>query len=289
MATEQTASIVTLHQPARAKTPAERQKAYRDRLKAKRAVVEILPPVAEKPVLSDLVAPAPKPPAPSNGTGKINTVALPRPDASTVLKGTALGLAIVGICMNGHFAHGLGSTGTAGWLFAAIGVAADLVALAIPTCAARRWQAHQRGSALAGWLVWSATLLFAIIASIGFASTSISDVTLSRASRVTPAVTVAQASLADATSARDRECKGGTGKFCREREATVVERQKVLDAAMHSIMQTADPQAEAVARIVAWLTGGSVRPTADDLVMLRLILLALLPQLGGVLLMIGRK
>jgi hypothetical protein len=31
-----------------------------------------------------------------------------------------------------------------------------------------------------------------------------------------------------------------------------------------------------------------LRPTGDDFAMLRLILLALLPQLGGILLMVGR-
>jgi hypothetical protein len=41
------------------------------------------------------------------------------------------------------------------------------------------------------------------------------DVTLSRASRVTPAVATAKAALDYAMSARDRECKGGVGKFCR--------------------------------------------------------------------------
>jgi hypothetical protein len=79
----------------------------------------------------------------------------------------------------------------------------------------------------------------ALTAGLGFASSNISDVTLARASRVTPAVTSAQAALEDAMAARDRECKGGLGKFCREREAAVA------------------------------------------------ILLALLPQIGGLLMVVG--
>ena len=43
-------------------------------------------------------------------------------------------------------------------------------------------------------------------------------------------MTVAQAALADVTAARDRECKGGVVKFCREREASVTERRQTLDA-----------------------------------------------------------
>jgi hypothetical protein len=84
-----------------------------------------------------------------------------------------------------------------------------------------------------GWAVWAVTFVFAVTAGIGFASTDITDVTLSRASRITPLVVAAQAALGDAMSARDRECKGGVGRFCREREAAVNERRQAFDAAFH--------------------------------------------------------
>ncbi len=209
--------------------------------------------------------------------------------SSILLQAAALALAAVGMAMNGWFAHSLGSSSIAGWMFLAVGVTADLVALVMPTCAARLWQARHRASALAGWLVWVMTFVFAVTAGIGFASTNISDVTLARASRVTPAVQAAQTSLSDAMAARDRECKGGVGKFCREREAAVAERRQALDAAMGAVSQTADPQTEAAIKLVAWLSHGLVKPSADDFVMLRLILLALLPQIGGILLMVGRR
>jgi hypothetical protein len=128
-----------------------------------------------------------------------------------------------------------------------------------------------------------------VTAGIGFASENIADVTLTRASRPTPAVAATQAALTDAMVARDRECKGGVGKFCRERESAVTERRQALDAARHAVEQSADPQAMAAVRIVAWLTFGELHPTSDDFAMLRLILIALLPQLGGVLLMVGRQ
>lgn len=89
-------------------------------------------------------------------------------------------------------------------------------------------------------------------------------------------------------AARDRECKGGVGKFCRDREAEVAERRQVLDSAMASVGQTADPQTEAAIKLVAWVSHGLLRPAADDFAMLRLVLLALLPQIGGILLMVGR-
>jgi hypothetical protein len=137
--------------------------------------------------------------------------------------------------------------------------------------------------------VWVLTFVFAVTAGIGFASTNITDVTLARASRVTPAVAAAQAALSDAMSARDRECKGGVGKFCRERELAVNERRQALDTAMQAVGQTADPQTDAAIRIVAWASHGSLQPTGNDFAMLRLVLLALLPQIGGILLIVGRS
>jgi hypothetical protein len=104
---------------------------------------------------------------------------------------------------------------------------------------------------------------------------------------VTPAVQVARAALADAMARA--ECKGEVGKFCREREAAVNERHQALDTAIHSVEQAADPQTEAAIRIVAWVTHGALQPTGNDFAMLRLFLLALLPQIGGILLTVGRS
>jgi hypothetical protein len=195
---------------------------------------------------------------------------------------------LVGITMNGWFARSLGSSDIAGWLFLGIGIAADACALALPTCAAKQWRAHSRGAAMAGWLVWLATLAFALTAGIGFASVNISDVTTARAGHVTPAVTAAQGALSDAQGARDRECKGGIGKFCRQREDAVTAARADLEAAMHKIEAQADPQVEAAIGMVSWLSHGYLAPSPKDFAMLRLVLLALLPQLGGILLMVAR-
>ena len=156
------------------------------------------------------------------------------------------------------------------------------------TRAARAWQARHRATALAGWMVWLATFVFATMAGIGFASTNIADVTMVRASRSTPAVTAAQGALADAMRSRDAECKGGVGRYCREREASVVDRRQALDAAMRQVEQTADPQTTAATKLVSWVTAGAISPNENDFGMLRLALLCLLPQLAGVLLMVGR-
>lgn len=269
MATDQsTSTVVRLHRPM---TNAERQRAYRQRQKA-----------AAQPASS---APVPAPPL--TVTPKV-AVTPSRQIAPALLTLAAFGLAGVGLTMNTWFATSLGSTEIAGWLFAGIGVAADLVALAIPSCAARSWHARQRGTAAAGWLIWLAAFAFALIASVGFASVNIADTSQARASRTTPATEAAKLALSDAMATRDRECASGTGKNCRVREDAVIERRRLFDQAMHTIEQTADPQIVAASQVVAWLSFGTMRPNGNDFAMLRLILLALLPQIGGILLMIAR-
>jgi hypothetical protein len=265
-------SVVQLLHPIKPKTGAERARAYRQR-KAAKAVVQASPAPIITPV-------------------KVRPVTMAEREralAPILLTVAAFGLAVVGITMNGWFARSLGSSDVAGWLFLAIGVAADLVALVMPCCAANNWHARQRGTAAAGWAIWLATFAFALTAGIGFASVNITDVTASRAARVTPAVVNAQAALADAMTTRDRECNGGVGKNCRAREDAVTDRRKVLDAAMGTVERSADPQIEAATRVVTWASLGFLRPSTDDVAMLRLILLALLPQVGGILLMVARK
>jgi hypothetical protein len=316
MAEDTTASVITLHQvplKRKDKTGAARAKAYRQRKRqgAKVATAaEAEPPSSESLIPPEFLA--------ADGTITESAVALPavtarpaepvtrlaavtiRQDnkpvtptrhtlAPALLSAAALALAAVGITINGWFARSLGSSDVAGWLFLAVGVAADLVALVMPSSAAGLWHAGQRMTALVGWAVWLVTFVFAVTAGIGFASMNISDVTLARASRITPSVTSARAALEDAMTARDRECKGGVGKFCREREAAVAERRLLLDSAMTSVGQAADPQTDAAIKLVAWGSGGMLRPAPEDFAMLRLILLALLPQIGGVLLMVARN
>ena len=311
MADDTTASVIPLHQVPlkKNKTEAARSKADRPRKKpkAKAAITteaepssseSLIPPeflpVAgsiDEPVAAEEPVPAPAPAA----TIRQDEPATPAPAparrhlAPLLLSVAAFALGAVGITINGWFARSLGSSDIAGWLFLAVGVAADLVALVMPSCASNLWQAGHRGTALVSWAVWLMTFAFAVTASIGFASTNISDVTLARASRVTPAITTAQAALTDAMAARDRECKGGVGKFCREREAAVAERRQILDSAMTSVGQVADPQTDAAIKLVTWVSHGLLRPAAEDFAMLRLVLLALLPQVGGILLMIAGR
>lgn len=313
MADDTIASVIPLHQGSlkkKDKTAAERAKAYRQRKKQKTAPVA---PAEAEPSHSDFLIPPEF--LPGDDVIAVPAVAPPMavtchqeepvtPAAVTAhpivtpsrqylapmfLTTAALLLGAVGITINGWFARSLGASDVAGWLFLAVGVAADLVALVMPSCAAGLWQAGQRSTALVGWVVWLVTFFFAVTAGLGFASVNINDVTVARASRVTPAVAAAQAALSDAMTARDRECKDGVGKFCREREAAVAERRQILDTAMSSVGQTADPQTNAAIRLVVWSSRGLLQPAPEDFAMIRLILLALLPQIGGILMMVGRS
>lgn len=289
MADDTTATIIQLHQP-KAMTGAERSAAYRARKAARFQQPEV------KSALTVETVPVPreeiKAPIPVTDLSVTSRPVTSRPSrsiAAVTLHVAAFGLAAVGVTMNGWFARSLGSSDVAGWLFLAVGVAADLAALALPASAAQQWQARHRATAMAAWAIWLATFAFAVTAGIGFASINISDVTANRASRVTPAVTASRAALADAMAARDRECTNGVGKVCREREAVVNDRRVSLDGAMAVVGKSSDPQTDAAIHIVAWLTLGTIKPTGDDFAMLRLVLLALLPQVGGLLLMVGRK
>jgi hypothetical protein len=53
--------------------------------------------------------------------------------AGLALTAAAIGLAGTGLTMNGWFARSLGSTDFSGWLFLAVGVAADCAALVLPS------------------------------------------------------------------------------------------------------------------------------------------------------------
>jgi len=205
MAEDTTASVIPLHQiplKKRAKKATERTRAPRPRKRKAKAATSaepeslssesltssefLIPPEflhMDEAIPEQSVAPPPAAAAHPNqaATSSRDRVAL------GLLSIAALSLGAVGITINGWFARSLGSSDIAGWLFLAVGVAADLVALVMPSCAAGLWRTGQRATALVGWAVWLMTFVFAVTAGIGFASTNISDVTTARASRVTPA------------------------------------------------------------------------------------------------------
>ena len=55
------------------------------------------------------------------------------------------------------------------------------------------------------------------------------------------------------------------------------------------VERRADPQTGTATQLVAWASFGYVRPTDDDFKMFRVLLLAVVPQISGLLLMISRS
>src|SRR5271154_5267458 len=208
MADDAIASVIPLHQiplKKRDKKGVARAKVYRPRKKRAKAAASteseslssdsFIPP--EFLPTEEAISEPPVTPPSAVTSHPSEAVASSRDYLAPVLLSiAALALAAVGITINGWFARSLGSSDAAGWLFLAVGVAADLAALVLPSTAAGLWHTGQRATALVGWVVWFVTFVFAVTAGIGFASSNISDVTLVRASRVTPTVTSAQGMLA---------------------------------------------------------------------------------------------
>lgn len=63
----------------------------------------------------------------------------------------------------------------------------------------------------------------------------------------------------------------------------------LLASLQGTVEQLSDPQSDAATRLAAWVSLGAVRPSSEDFAMLRLILLVLLPQMGGLVIMVGRQ
>jgi hypothetical protein len=139
------ASTIIPLRKSKAKTGAQRARTYRQR-KQQKAKAVASPndeyPSSESLIPQDIssaVSTLAKPPAQSPNRHATdvtrNEDASSRSISQVLLLVAAFALAGVGISMNGWFARSLGSSEAAGWLFLAVGVAADLVALAMPSCA----------------------------------------------------------------------------------------------------------------------------------------------------------
>jgi len=200
-----------------------------------------------------------------------------------VLTLAALALAGTGIVINAWYARSLGSTPLAGWLFLAVGVTTDAAALTLPTIAT---MIQSRARACAAWALWALTFAFALSASLGFASVNITDTRLARTLQSNDVLATVERELARAESIADAECRR-VGPICQQRRNEVVAKQAKRDQDQSKIV--ADPQVESASRLVRWISGGHIAPSGEDVGMFRLVLMTLLPQLGGLLLMVARR
>ena len=101
--------------------------------------------------------------------------------ASALLAATALAMAAVGLVMNARFAASFGQSAEAAALLAMIGLAIDVLAVALPSVAAQLWHGRNRASAAVAASIWLVALTMSLLAATGFASTNIGDAVAGRA------------------------------------------------------------------------------------------------------------
>jgi len=100
---------------------------------------------------------------------------------SAILVVIALAIAWFGIRINAWYGAMLGRTAEASLLLAGLSVAADSLALVLPATGRMLWLDRRLGAAAMAWGLWSLTTVIALLASVGFASLNIADVTAARA------------------------------------------------------------------------------------------------------------
>lgn len=289
-------------------------------------------PVEPPPVVAAPAVPADPPPVALVVASPAAPAIAPAGSRTTavIVGGAALCLAAVGLILNAHFAASLGQTGLAAVLLAAIGLAIDMLAVALPTAASKLWQGRHRPAAFAAWLIWAGALVMMLLAGIGFASMNIGDTVAGRAKVANESVALnarlerlraerAAVSEQRGVAALEAElqrvqpsaqavwkatngCRDVTlarsGQACeavlRLREAIGTAQQRdALDADMRDAerqlaalpaIRLDDPQARTTSDLVAWLSGGLVAPTVQDIHRLRIVGLTVAPACAGLLL-----
>jgi hypothetical protein len=141
--------------------------------------------------------------------------------------------------------------------------------------------------ALGAWALWSLTFAFAVSASLGFASVNIADTRVARTTASNGVIEDDKDALRIAKDREARECRSRNGTNCRKRAEEANRQQDKLDADRSKVV--GDPQSDGASKLIRWITMDRVVPTADDFAMFRLGLLTLLPQLGGLVLMVARR
>jgi hypothetical protein len=208
-------------------------------------------------------------------------------------------VAALGVGINAQTGWRFGTTLISAATFAGLSMAADVLAIALPTVAVALWLRSRWALASAAWATWALSLALAVLASIGFVNRHVGDAAAARqavlgtAAALTAqrdaAITTARQAVAAAAASRQAECTI-RGPRCRAAEQQEQARLTELSAALALPMPAvprvadADPQLAGALRLASW---AGLTATADDLSNLRLALMALLPNLAGLVLCFG--
>jgi hypothetical protein len=213
-------------------------------------------------------------------------VVVSKPNRTLVFFAYSLG--ITGLGVNAWFTYNQGSTVVDKVLMSSLGFILEAIAFKLPQqmsslCRQRRWGGFGIAS-----IIYLPLLGFAIYNSLGFASQNFQETKTVRSERITPAVTDAMLKRDTFTASRDAECRK-RGPLCRQFEQDVISAMDAVEKAREKVSALADPQIASAAKLVAWVSMNRFHPSADDFAMLRLLLLTLLPQLGGLVLMAASR
>jgi hypothetical protein len=200
------------------------------------------------------------------------------------------------VIAHGFFALGVGINLWNAWtggpianmiLPAAMGVLAEAVMFFLPE---RTLSLPLTGKLLA-WAFLAVVTAFALTNSLRMASIISADQAMARADRQTVGTGSAESKLDKAKAARDQVCGKGLAKTkaCRDREQDVAELKGQPAEAQKKVAAQAKPESADFAKLVAWVSMGALRPAADDFDMLWLLFRTLLPQVGGLVLMLARR
>ena len=147
------------------------------------------------------------------------------PGVAAVLVIVAIGIGALAIVINGQAGWRLGGSPLASVTFAGMAMAADLLALALPTAAASLWQARRPGMAVLAWITWTLAATLTTLASVGYVELHTSDTAAGRHAIVATSAAVidqrsegiaaAQLAANAARKAREAECEV-RGPRCRD-------------------------------------------------------------------------
>ena len=170
---------------------------------------------------------------------------------------------------------------------AAMGVLAEAVMFFLPV---RTMSLPLIGKLLA-WAFLAFVAAFALTNSLRMASIGSADQAAARADRQTEGVRTADQALEAARAKRDEACGRGLGKTvaCQSRQAEVTKLEAKQTQATNKVVADAKPEGADFAKLVAWLSNGALQPGAADFDNLWLLFRTLLPQVGGLVLMLSRR
>src|SRR5215510_8728137 len=120
-------------------------------------------------------------PLPGQPTARERPVAATMwPGVATVLVAVAIGIALLAIIINGQAGWRLGGTLLASVTFAGMAVAADLLAITLPTAAVGLWHAQRPVVAGLAWLTWTLAATLTTLSSVGYVELHTSDTAAGR-------------------------------------------------------------------------------------------------------------